>query len=370
MADINAQEAAVKNEIKYRRSSLYTMIIDYSNAPFRTPIKEYGSIIKSSFETSPHPDKFNNHNLQVRTIPVARSKNQKKNITAFLETNNIARDLVAKWFNRSDKGGFDMELVKSRGNYDASVLDVMTAKASKRGTDMLADAGEGLINKTFLLVSDHQFYSKEHSAETMLVFGRGFMVRTTVHLYQLDWNEEVAAYFYNNLWADDSSITPEKKAAFDNTDIFTLKYIGTDVTLINEGSQRSLFKKIKKDQFIKYATVKATDEVIVKLQKKHDQFKTKSPLFTGDPITAKIGLKEGVSEQSTFDVLEQQIDADGIIKYTIIGSVKVDDNYPIWDNRYGATEAYPDSNAGTTHFTKISGPEFHTGMLIVQKKGK
>ena len=56
--------------------------------------------------------------------------------------NDIARDMVAKWFNRSEKGGFEMSVISKRGSYDASAMDIATAKASKRGVEMLADAGE------------------------------------------------------------------------------------------------------------------------------------------------------------------------------------------------------------------------------------
>ena len=121
---------------------------------------------------------------------------------------------------------------------------------------------------------------------------------------------------------------------------------------------------------IERATNKAIDAVIVKLQKEHDEFKTKTPLFSGEPITAKIGLKEGISEDSKFDVMEQQQDADGKTKYVSVGTVKVDSKFPIWDNRYGAADENPDSTTDKTYFKKVSGKEFFPGMLIVQKKGK
>ncbi|TRX04168.1 hypothetical protein [Flavobacterium gawalongense] len=60
------------------------------------------------------------------------------------------------------------------------------------------------------------------------VAGKGYIVKTKAHSYRLDWNEEVAAKFYNDFWATDKSITPAKKKAFDETDIFKLVHIGTD----------------------------------------------------------------------------------------------------------------------------------------------
>ena len=111
----------------------------------------------------------------------------------------------------------------------------------------------------------------------------------------------------------------------------------------------------------------------MKLQKNHDEFKTKTPLYSGSPnISAKIGLKEGLSEKSKFDVLEQRQNKEGKTEYVVVGSLKVDDSQPIWDNRYGANEENPDAATTTdrTFFKKTGGSDFYPGMLIVQKKGK
>lgn len=62
---------------------------------------------------------------------------------------------------------------------------------------------------------------------------------------------------------------------------------------------------------VQRATIKAVAVVIIELQKNHEEFKAKKPLFTGQLITAKIGTKECVINKSKFEVLEQQIDENG-----------------------------------------------------------
>lgn len=116
--------------------------------------------------------------------------------------------------------------------------------------------------------------------------------------------------------------------------------------------------------------MKAMDAVIIKIQKNHEEFKTKTPLFTGEPITATIGVKEGLSEKSKFAVLEQRQDKNGKTEYVEVGAIKVDTSYPIWDNRYVAEKENPDTKVDKTCFKKISSKEFYLSMLIVQKKGK
>lgn len=388
---LRAQEANEKS-LKYRRSSLYTTMVE-------TPNLLYADSIKKFFINSPIPEKFNDHNLGNRVFTNFTSPTNATSITDNeLLLKSIAKEAVAKWFNRSEKGGFNMDLIKSRGSYDASVLDIATAKASKRGLDMLADAGEELIKNTFVLVNEFKYTSKEEVAKKasgwlnalgtmgdyagvsnaslitnsvavgVTVAEKGYIVRTNAHLYRLDWNEEVATKFYNEYWADDNTVTNEKKQAFDDTDIFKLVYVGSDNSWADV--QSSIFTNKREEELVQRATIKAVDAVIVELQKNHEEFKTKNPLYTGEPITAKIGSKEGVSNKSKFEVLEQQMDENGKTKYAVVGSVKVDENFPIWDNRFGAEQENPDSKIDRTYFKKVSGKEFYPGMLIVQKKGK
>lgn len=391
-SNLSAQTEATNPVTKYRRSSLYTLMIDDASRP-------YANVIRASFEKGPIPEKFNDHNLGTRVIPASNAKDESENITAFLEANHVARDVVAKWFNRSAKGGFNMDLIKTRGSYDAGALDIAKAKASQRGLDMLADAGEELIKNTFILVNDYNYVSKEEvakkvsgwlskigdvassaglgdvSATTALtssavtVAGKGYVVKTTAHLYRLVWDDETAAIFYNDYWADDKTITPEKIKAFDESKAFKLQLVGSDTSWADV--QSTVFTKKTEEELIEKATIKAIDAVIVKLQKNHDEFKTKTPLFSGEPISAKIGLKEGLTEKSKFDVLEQRQNKDGKTEYVVVGSLKVDDSQPIWDNRYGADEENPDSSkVDRTFFKKTGGGTFYPGMLIVQKKGK
>lgn len=383
-----AQDSKSEFEVKYRRSSLYSVMVDQPNLP-------YAAEIKKNFENSPIPDKFNNHNLSKRVYDFGELPTDGSDSPIL---SAIARDIVAKWFNRSSKGGFNMNLIKERGFYDASALDVVKAQASKRGLDLLADAGEELIGKTFVLINEFKYTDKAEVAEktsgwlnaigtiadyagasnvstvTTLtstgatVAGKGYIVKTNAHLYQLVWDEETAAIFYNDYWADDKTITPAKKKAFDESTIFKLKYIGTDTSWSD--IQSTVFTSKSDEQLIERATVKAIDRVIVKLQKNHDQFKTKTPLHTVDPLTAKVGLKEGITKKSTFDVLEQVEDENGKTQYVKVGVVKVDSKYPIWDNTYGAQEENPNSTVDRTYFKKVSGKDFFPGMLLVQKKGK
>jgi hypothetical protein len=119
----------------------------------------------------------------------------------------------------------------------------------------------------------------------------------------------------------------------------------------------------REEYFIKVCT-RALDKSIAQLQKEHQEFRVKTPLLSTEPLTAQIGIKEGVTEDSKYEVLEV-IEEDGFTKYKRVGVIKPIKN-KIWDNRYLAE--YEEENLGSeltaTEFEKISGDDFYPGMLI------
>lgn len=373
--------------LKYRRSSLYTLMINDKN-------REHYGRIRNSFGDIELSEKFNDHNVGPYLIPGTEGEDQTLNINNFLAQNNIAKELVAKWFNRSADGTFNMDLVAERGSYDASELDVMVAQESKRGSALLADAGEELIKNTFIVVYDYKYSNKQESAKktgrwlnvistvssyagldvvssvadvaniAQTTMGKGYFVKTTAYLYKLKWDEEIASRFYNEMWIDESNYDPSKKEAFDNTDMFQLEFVGTQVARRN--LQSSIFSSKTNEDLIGIATIRAADKSISKLQREYEQFRVKTPLLSGEPITAAIGVKEGLEKGDKFEVLEQTINDDGVTEYKRVGIIKVD-HKQIWDNSYLAEEDQTANKSGYTVF-KGAKNKFYPGMLIRQIK--
>lgn len=366
---------------KYRRSSLYSALIKHSKYP-------YAAEIDSAFKAIPIPDKFNEHNVEPRsfesTMERMRQKGDKKemsnlsDIDDFFSENQIAKGLIAKWFDRdSTSGTFDMNLIQERGFYDASQLDIANAASSTRGKAVLGDAGESLIGKTFVMVNDITFIDRGvvssivGSALSILgslgaaVTGNksiedagelagkaastvdGFKVNITTYLYRLIWDEETAGTFYKNLWVSDSTQTDRKKA-FDESDIFRLEYIGQTSTSAQNLSAKGMARRTKSEQMLKVCT-RAVDRSIVELQREYDEFKVNAPIFSisedGKTVDVKIGLKEGVNEKSEYEVLMPTEDENGILSYEKIGSIEPVKGM-IWDNRFGALEEAHDLKAG------------------------
>lgn len=367
---------------KYRRSSLYTVLIKHSQLP-------YGTTIDSAFMQMPLPDKFNDHNLALRSFEssakrIKKAANNKKkdavneaDIKSFIEANNIAKMMVAKWFNRNTETGIcDMNLVSERGNYDASQVDIALAEQSIRGRAMLADAGEELIGNTFLLVNDITFRDKgegsEKAAIGIAILGGiagavlgsdlvsdagsaiaagvneidGFQVNITSYLYRLVWNEELLWDFYTRFYADESYDDQQRIANRDafnaisgNDPLYQLEFVGKTTTHAGNLQSKSFSKYSKLEQMTKVCT-RAIDKAIVELQREYDEFKVNVPIYEindDGTVTVQIGLKEGINEKSRFDVLMPIEDEDGRIHYEKVGKIRPIEGQ-IWDNRFGALE--------------------------------
>lgn len=384
-----------ENEPKYRRSSLYSLMINHTD-------QKFASEIRNSFLNIPIPDKYNDHDLSVKVVDIntklknASSNKENEAITTFLNDNQIAGRMVAKWFNR-DKytGACDMELVKERGLYNANEFDKQMAARSARGTSMLQDAGEDLIGNTFVLVNDISYVDK---AKKGMIFGgiikalgsvaqaytgvnvssatnligdiaesiRGFSVKINTFLYKLSWNDEIANNFYETQYTD-SADTGKAQNFESNRGNYQLVYVGK----VESSGSTTSWLGVKLDtpaNMVRKACQRAIDENIVDLQTQFEEFRTKTPLLSIEPLTADIGMKEGVSKKSHFEVLDRVEQQDGTYKYVKVAEIEPVEDL-IWDNRYMAVEeGAKGANLGKTTFKKIKGGDIFPGMLIRETK--
>lgn len=378
----------------YRRSSIYSVLINHTDQKFADEIKD-------AFLQIPVPDKFNDHNLSVKILNLnkklasANSNKENSDITEFLQKNNVASRLVGRWFNRDYfTGQCDMELVKERGLYNATEFDKQLAARSARGIAMLQDAGEELIGNTFVIVNDIRYIDKNKGAKTfanvlrvagaiaavatgvnmndmndmtdnladMVESIKGFKVKINTFLYKLEWTDEQAALFYQEQYASEPDSV--KKTNFEAARAnYKLKYVGK----VESSGGTTSFLGINEDEpimMVRKACQRAIDENVVDLQRSYEEFRTKTALLSVEPITAYIGMKEGVTSKSKFEVLEIVETEDGNHKYNRVGVIEPIENL-IWDNRYMAVEeGAKGATLGYTTFRKVSGKDFAKGMLI------
>ncbi len=376
-------------EDRYRRSSLCSILVKHQE-------QKFADSIANQFIQIRIPETYNDHNLSVQVVSVNSKGNYDAAINRFIKDNNIASRLVGKWFDRDVyTGACTMNLVKKRGVLDASVHDYQVAAAETRGFAEIQDAGEELIPNTYLLMNEVNYvdkakrssfwgglaalagglaaaYTGNSSYQTLgntvgavVSSIKGFSVKIHSRLYKLVWDEETAGMFYNQHYTDEASLDAAKKSAFErDRSKYRLEYVGD---IVSKGSRTS-FLGIKEEEphkMIRKATARAIDENIADLGKKYEQFRVKIPISTVDPtITAPIGLREGMTPQSKYEVLEKQQDDKGRVKYKRVGVVKPVAS-KIWDNRFMAKEEGAfGANFGCTTFVRVSGKKPEPGYLL------
>ena len=126
----------------------------------------------------------------------------------------------------------------------------------------------------------------------------------------------------------------------------------------------------KPEDVFRKVLARAIDKNIVALQQNFDVFKVKEPIYAVQDgyVMAQIGLKEGVSPSSKYEVLECVLNDSGKVTYQRKGIIKPVPK-KIWDNRYMASEEGADNaSLPYTTFVIVSGSGFTPGMLIREVK--
>ena len=417
--------AQAQSNMEYRRNSLATMLVYH-------PEDEFGGEIYKAFDSLPIPDKYDDHtvsNMRVidnsliwgvqrrdsgyykatygHALTAAELKANALHTEQLLNDNEMAKRMVAIWFGFSGNtvadATFNTELIQTRGQYNANDVDVALALQTTRGLTMLSDAGEELLHNTYVLVNDITYVTAEQEAQAAKVAmgviggifdaltggsaGRdvaklsgaiadsftGFKVKTHSYLYQLEWNDSIAAIFYQFHYTG----TPDSakvQAFLDDKTTYRLKYVAHEY----EFDKKSVLKgKYERTELVRTICARSMDKNIVALAKQYEDFKVKTPVYSVltnergkiEGYAAKIGMKEGIQDGSKFQVVQRvQNPETGKTTYKYIATVKAKKGC-IWDNRYNAVlEEADGATLPYTTFTKVSGGEILPGMLLIEGK--
>ena len=420
-----ASVAQAQESLSYRRNSLATVLVYH-------PEDEFGPEIYKAFDSLPIPDKYDDHTIEgARVIDNSTIWGVQKRDSGYFKatyghqlsaselqknaqfTENllneagIGKKMVAKWFGLEgesvEDATFNTRLIQTRGQYNATDVDVALALQTTRGLASLSDAGEELLHNTFVLVNDITYVTAEQEAEAaktaMNVIGglldaftggtsgrdlanaagkiadsfTGFKVKTHSYLYQLEWNDSIAAIFYQFHYT--GTPDPVKVQAFlDDKTTYRLKYVAHEY----EFDKKSVLKgRYSRTELVRTICARSMDKNIVALAKQYEDFKVKTPVYSVltnergkiEGYAAKIGMKEGITESSKFQVVQRYYDPEtGKTTYKYVATVKPKKG-KIWDNRYNAVLEQADgATLPYTTFTKTAGGEILPGMLLIEGK--
>jgi hypothetical protein len=252
----------------------------------------------------------------------------------------IGQQILSVWFNRQPDGSFNVDRLKERGLFNANDNDYMVASASKRGESSLMDMGLQLVNQSYVLVFDYygiksmaQVYQKSETPEEKRVMN-GFQSELQTFLLKLDFNDSVAAVFFQKYWTTPDDPKREAKAAeFEKAEFpFIFKkrqYTTATATQYNPG--QILAPKVQKtdEQLMDDMVKMSLESILTSVENQDQNFRVKAMVSDVKPIRAKIGKKEGLKFDQRYFVMENQTNAKGQVtskRVAVVKSMKVVDN--------------------------------------------
>ncbi len=315
-----------------------------------------------------------------------------------------ASESTRKWAILKDAG---MELIPHTfvSFTQFEIIDGRKYQERQNSSQAGKDASK-MVGKMFGKSQDYMDnLNRDTEAETA-----GYYITSTTYLFQLEWTNESLEKFINEYWEADLS-------KLMNSDEFSLKYLGYKRNTVNttesvmgkgtkllgnffkeavsgalaktlggqsdaqvDAARRSSHEATRQAQTLQMteqSLIRSIDATYLALQKAHEEFKVKAPLIDVEKnsITAFIGLKEGVTAKTEFEVLERTYNKKKeIYEYKKVGKLKVDKKR-IWDNRYtlidvGSNVVGKGKNATTIDRTYLTGSASNLapGMLLRQIK--
>ncbi len=367
-----ADPVSTSDKDHYRRSSLCIILLAHTG-------KKYAENMARVFENFPMPARYNEHNVSVRVVNVD-GEQDRQSVEDMLRRKKISNQLVGRWFNRrSWDGRMDMELIHDRGGYGAFHDDYTRALSTVRGTQLLREEGVELIESTFVLVCDMDYFDRSRNyqrgaswaklgSELLKAIGQysqyqaqdaynrgnynqamshmqnaqlinsgasiadagsavlndlgGFSVKIHAYLYKLRWDDNMTYRMFDSYWVDEN--TPRTEAerryrAFENAG-FGLEYIGDYKAKSGETHFRSTTDE---DEVILEVCEKTVKKGIDDLARRFEVFRPRTPFyFQGTSMYAHIGTKEDVTRGQKFEIVQRRRDKKGRVKYKRVGEAQ------------------------------------------------
>lgn len=334
--------------------------------------------------------------------------------------NEIAHQIIAHWFNIQPDGSYSLDTISKYACYGATQIAALDAAANTNEgaqVTLLSDLMDPTIANSYVAFSKVALYANEPVAaftrDLAIVLGEiaqqvaeaagtpgagligagaktaatiayeaakeGYSAYNTTLLYKLKWDNDVYNEFAKLLTPTDPSNPwsgTVDMAGFKAME-FQLEYLNNDQC--HNVVTRTIGNKNEDNAGLTRLTIKKNlNKQIVNLQNKNEEFKPMVPIIDIQPkyIVADMGTKEAVRPNETFDVIAPEVDARGVLKYKVVGQVKVKKG-AIWENEIDMAEAADNATVAQesleiqgTQLTGAGVKAAQPGMFVKRVRGK
>lgn len=365
----NIQESAKKAKSyvssEYDRNAVTLIGLNF-NESLSSEVYQKFSVLKV-------PDKYYDNTIEGNILNPGVSRESVSNqytgldqtkIPQWLNNNKVGQKIMADWFNRQADGSFNVEVLKERGLFNANDNDLLVASASKRGESSLMDMGMSLVDQSYVMVFDYtdiitmqQFYDKNEVPADKRIMN-GFQTSLNTYLFKLNFNDSVAATFFQNYWygSNDPNATA-KKEAFENASfpfVFVAKqHNDISSTQFNEGQTLAPKVQKTKNELLEQLVNTSLETVMTNVENQRPEFRVKAMVSSVHPIEAKIGKKEGLKFDQRYFVLENRERNNGTLyskRIAVVKSMSVVDNRTVTSGQTDASAFYQIAGGGIDNY--------------------
>ncbi len=229
----------------------------------------------------------------------------------------IENQIPAKIFNSiliGPNGDINTDYIFDRGEYNANDADIFISKFAKEGKSLIQNLGFDVIDKIHIIIFDQFTTDNKFNPITYRAY-----------LYKININK-------NDFW--DRIIDPKtNKLSHEKINAYDFKL---DLVAMKEA--------------------KSIERLFIKLGRKYKPLRVTSSITSTDPLSSKIGTKEGVRVNDLFQVLENKKNSNNRIVQTSKGYVRVKS---VADNS-GIAKG---NSSASTFYNIFSGP-LDKGMIL------
>lgn len=287
-------------------------------------------------------------------------KSHLSDIDALLKKEHVPQQIIGKWFNRTQNGMMNLNLINNRADYNATDQTYNIASAQALGQYLLHGDGVKLLDNSYILVIDHTLpvRSETRDQDTGKLTRITWTTRAIGYLYKLQFGDIQRQAVYDQ-WiylSDDDETRKAKNKAWDKIQ-FPYILRGFDMALSSGSIDPQ--KTTDETPAINAAVEGCAHALISSFEKSLDAWKVKTTIYKTQPLRSKVGTKEGLKNMSRFEVREYMLDDNGNVETKRKGVVRATD---IAEN----TRA-PRGYSPMSEFYQIAGTHLEPGMLLVQK---
>jgi hypothetical protein len=377
IAVVSAQNESASLVSNYDRSSISLLIVNNQD------IVDF-SLLTDKIKNFKEFDKYDLNPLNSYVVSVDNPKNIEYDaIQKFLVKQKYGNQIIDFWFNKDVNGLMSPDIFLDRGLYNAKDEDVIRSHAMKRGLDYVKDYGENLIGNSHVIVLriDNIIKVQENTGLDQLksLMGkgkfrlfksnyRGYVATVTAFLYRINFDKSQREYFYQNCWIypeDSEEIKKQKMECFNQMNIgFTFvkkeTFMSKRIKEVQKFPLNIFIRKPSYDKLMDRLSEKIQEETIAKLARDYEQFEVKVPVYNVNPISAKVGKKEGLRPDDRFFVYEYSIDEKS--NKPIVEKVAEARASNTVDNRHVAT-----GSTAQSKFRQTWGLNTEPGLLMIEK---